>query len=156
MKSSNILSVALLLTISFSVAAQKKKSTPVYYPESSQWTTKSAADVGMNADKIQAAIKFVKEKESKIPRNLEQAHYQSFGREPFGEAVGPFAERGEATGMIIRNGYIIAEWGDPQRVDMTFSVTKSFLSTVVGLAYDKGLIPSINDTMYRGIAPIEI
>ena len=63
---------------------------------------------------------------------FELAHYQSFGREPFGDAVGPFKTRGDATGLIIRRGYIVAEWGDPHRVDMTFSVTKSFLSTVVG------------------------
>jgi CubicO group peptidase (beta-lactamase class C family) len=39
---------------------------------------------------------------------------------------------------------------------MTFSVTKSFLSTVVGLAFDKGLIPSIHDTVYRSMAPINV
>ena len=157
MKACNKIILVLLLTISFSAAAQKKKSTPVYYyPERNQWITKRPGDVGMNADKIQAAIKFVKEKESKTPRNLEQAHYQSFGKEPFGEAIGPFAERGPATGMIIKNGYIVAEWGDPQRVDMTFSVTKSLLSSVVGIAYDRGLIPSITDTVYRVIAPIQV
>ena len=47
--------------------------------------------------------------------------------------------------MILRDGYIIAEWGDIERVDMTFSVTKSYLSSVVGLAYDKGLIHSLSD-----------
>ena len=34
---------------------------------------------------------------------------------------------------------------DAARVDMTFSVTKSFLSTVVGLAWQKGLIRDVND-----------
>ena len=53
--------------------------------------------------------------------------------------------RGEQTGIIIKDGYIVAKWGDTKRVDMTFSVTKSFLSTVTGLAVDKGLIKADTD-----------
>jgi CubicO group peptidase (beta-lactamase class C family) len=48
-------------------------------------------------------------------------------------------------GVIIYKGYAVAEWGDTNRSDMTFSVTKSFLSTVVGLAYDRKLIKDVND-----------
>ncbi|MEI9921283.1 MAG: serine hydrolase [Bacteroidota bacterium] len=110
----------------------------------------------MSAEKINEAIAFHKLKESKTPRDLAQAHYQSFGREPFGDPIGPLTERGPATGLIIRNGYIIASWGEPSRIDMTFSVTKSFLSTIVGLAYDDHLIPSINDTLYKVIAPVQL
>jgi hypothetical protein len=137
--------------------AQKETSTPaIYYPDRDSWTVKKPEDVGMISDKINEAIEFHKQKESKNPRNLEQSHYQSFGREPFGEGIGPFAERGPATGLIIRNGYIIAQWGEPSRVDMTFSVTKSFLSSVIGVAYDDHLISNINDTLYKVIAPIQI
>lgn len=146
----------LILIVAFETSAQKQKKEVVYYPEANNWEQLSPANAGMNASKIQEAIRFVQEKESKSPKNLEHAHYQSFGREPFGEAIGPFAERGPATGMIIRKGYIVATWGEPSRVDMTFSVTKSFLSTVVGLAYDKKLISSINDTVYKYVAPIEV
>jgi CubicO group peptidase (beta-lactamase class C family) len=148
--------VACLILISSSVVAQKKATTSVYYPEASQWIIKAPAEVSMNASKLEAAVAFAKEKESGTPKDLEAAHYQTFGREPFGDAIGPFTDRGGATGMVIRNGYIVAEWGDPQRVDMTFSVTKSFLSTVVGLAFDKGLITNIRDTVYRSMAPINV
>src|SRR5258706_4884882 len=81
-------------------------------------------------------------------------HYQTFGREPFGYAIGPIKERGDPTGIIIHNGYIVAEWGDPRRVDMTHSVTKSFLSSVVGLAVDRGMIKSVDDTVRDYVAPI--
>ena len=47
--------------------------------------------------------------------------------------------------MILIKGYKVAEWGDVKRVDMTFSVTKSYLSTVAGLAIDKGLILDVQD-----------
>ena len=43
------------------------------------------------------------------------------------------------TGVIIHKGALVAEWGEPPRVDMTHSVTKSLLSSVVGLAYDGGI-----------------
>ena len=76
---------------------------------------------------------------------MEKNQAMTFGKEPFGEAIGPFADRGDPTGIIIHHGYIVAEWGDPSRVDMTHSVTKSFLSTVVGLAVDRKLIHSTND-----------
>ena len=144
------------MTISFSSYAQKQKKEAVYYPEPNAWVTKTPESVGMNAAKIQEAIAFAREKESRNPRNLEEAHYQSFGKEPFGDAVGPFAERGNPSGVIVHHGYIVAEWGDPQRVDMTFSVTKSLLSSVVGVAYDRKLIPSIFDTVYRAIGPIQV
>jgi hypothetical protein len=48
----------------------------------------------MDAAKLKEAIDFAVANESKAPRNLELAHYQTFGREPFGEAVGAFKERG--------------------------------------------------------------
>lgn len=154
MKYIYVLVVIFVTTTAFS---QKKSAVPaVYYPDRGTWLTKKPEDVGMISSKLNEAIEFHKQRESKNPRNLEQSHYQSFGREPFGEGIGPFAERGPATGMVIRNGYVIAQWGDPSRVDMTFSVTKSFLSTVVGLAYDDGLIPGVNDTLYKVIAPIQI
>ena len=58
------------------------------------------------------------------------------------------------TGIIIKNGYIVAEWGEPFRVDMAHSVTKSFLSTVVGLAYDRKMIRNLQAPVYQEIAPI--
>lgn len=150
--------ILFLVAAVLPASAQKKSTTPtVYYPERGDWTIKKPEDVGMISAKINEAIEFHKQKESKNPRNLELSHYQTSGRrEPFGEAIGPFSERGPATGMIIRNGYIVAQWGEPSRVDMTYSVTKSFVSSVVGLAYDDKLIPSLNDTLYKVIAPIQL
>ena len=49
------------------------------------------------------------------------------------------------TGLIVKNGFIVSEWGDINRVDMTFSISKTYLSTVIGVAFDKGLIQDVND-----------
>src|SRR5690606_38402364 len=66
-------------------------------------------------------------------------------QEPFHDILGPTKKRGGPAGMIIKDGYLLASWGDTQRVDMTFSVTKSFLSTMAALAEDQGLIQSVTD-----------
>ena len=128
-----------------------------YYPgPGDAWERRAPEQVGMHAPRLAAAIAFARANETKAPRDLEAAHYQSFGREPFGEATGPFAVRGDPTGVIVRHGYIVAEWGDPERVDMTFSGTKSFLSTTVGLAVDRGLIRSVTDRVSGYMAPVRV
>ena len=153
--------LALLLVVGIFARGHRQAARPatpeVYYPgPGDQWERRTPEQVGMNADRLQEAIAFARAQETKAPRNLELAHYQTFGREPFGEGIGPFAERGEPTGIILRHGYIVAEWGEPDRVDMTFSVTKSFLSTVVGLAYDRGLIRSLHDRVAEAMAPVVV
>ena len=77
----------------------------------------------------------------------------TFGREPFDTPIGPVKPRGALNGIIIKNGYVVAEWGETTRVDMTFSVTKSFLSTVVGLMWQKGLIRDVTDPVRDYMPP---
>lgn len=145
------------LTISLQVllATAQSKKPVIYYPQPGNWEHRSAQSVGFDSVQLQTAIAYAKEHESKEPRDLKKAHYQSaFGREPFGYPAGPLKERGPATGLIIKNGYIIAEWGEPARVDQTFSVAKSFLSSVAGLAFDAGLITNVDDKVGPYMAPI--
>ena len=135
-------------------AAAEAQQAPPYVPSPGAWEHRTPEQVGMDGSKLQDAITFAKEHEVKASRDLEAVHYQTFGLEPFGSAVGPIKPRGEMSGVIVRRGYIVAEWGDPARVDMTFSVTKSFVSTTVGLAVEHGLIRSIDDTVFRYMAPV--
>ena len=125
-----------------------------YVPPAGEWEKRSPSAAGFDAAKLKGAVDFAIASEAQTPRNLEEAHYRSFGREPFGEAIGHFKERGRASGLIIRGGYIVAEWGEPKRVDMTFSVTKSFLAAMVGLAYDRKMIRSLQDRAADYSAPV--
>jgi CubicO group peptidase (beta-lactamase class C family) len=147
---------AALLIIGLMYAGSEAAAQTVYWPApGDRWERREPAQLGMDGAKLQEAIRFAQESENTAsPRDLEQAHYQSFGREPFGDAVGPFKPRGPQSGVIIRNGYIVAEWGEPERVDMTFSVSKSFVSTVVGLAYDRGLITDVRAPVHLSQAPV--
>lgn len=136
--------------------AQKKITTPKqYFPSASQWDTKSAREVGIDSLLLEEAIQFAIANETKVPKDQELAQIVNFYKEPFSDAVGPFATRKSSSGLIIRKGYIIGSWGDIDFAEQTNSVTKSFLSVVVGLAVDKGLIRSIDDKVGDYVQLIE-
>ena len=151
----------LLLSLAVSPQPKAKHAQPAspadYFPPRGEWQHRSPSSLGLDSAALQEAIRYAREMESKLPRDQELAQAETFGKsEPFDEGIGPFKERGEPTGLIIYKGFIVAEWGEPSRVDMTHSVTKSFLSTVVGLAVDQGLIRIVQDTVYPYIPPIEV
>jgi CubicO group peptidase (beta-lactamase class C family) len=134
-------------------AQRAPRAAAAPYVPGATWERRSPSEVGVDSAKLAAAIAYAIEQEAKSPRDLEAAHYATFGREPFGQGIGPFKPRGPASGVILRGGYVIASWGDPDRVDMTFSVTKSFLSTTVGLAVDRGLIADVNELVWKSQPP---
>ena len=101
----------------------------------------------MDAGRLAAAIEFAKKAANQDSKNLEQVIATSFANEPYNTIVGPTKPRGDANGIVVRHGYIVAEWGDTRRVDMTFSVTKSYLSTTAALAWDDGLIHRLQDRL---------
>lgn len=136
---------ALTFLITGTLPAQ---SSDIYYPSRFSWEKKAPEEVGMNAGAIEEAIEYAKANESTNPKDL-SLHLNSRTGEPYNNIIGPVKERGPMTGMIIKDGYLVAEWGEPHRVDMTFSVTKSFLSTIVGVAWDKGMIQSIDDKVQQ-------
>jgi CubicO group peptidase (beta-lactamase class C family) len=134
----------LLISLFLSPGLLHAQSGRVYYPgEAGEWESRRAEDVGMKAESLQKAVDFAMANECRGSRDLRQAILSSF--EPDNTIVGPTKDRGGPAGMAIKNGYIVAEWGDTERVDMTFSVTKSYLSTVAGLALDAGLIRDVHD-----------
>jgi len=141
---------------SFSQKKEKKDIPPSYFPPRDAWEHQSPATHGIDSIKLYEAISFAIAHETKQTRSMEVSQAMTFGKEPFGDGIGPFSDRGDPTGIIIHKGYIIAEWGEPNRVDMTHSVTKSFLSTVIGLAFDEQLIHSVSDTVARYVGPIEV
>lgn len=145
----------VLTTVPLATAAPQAARNRAYVPPAgAPWEQRTPAQAGMDASKLQAAIVFAQQADARAPRDMAESHYRSFGREPYGQGIGPFKPRGEPSGVVIRGGYLVASWGEPDRVDMTHSVTKSFLSTTVGMAYDRGLVRSVRDTVWKAMAPI--
>lgn len=117
-----------------------------YFPDKT-WQVKTPTEMKMNKTLLDSAVNFALKNENTVERDLRIANLKAYAREPDYKMIGPMKERGGPAGLIVKNGYIVAQWGTIDRVDMTFSVTKSFLSTTAGLAIDEGLIQSVHDSV---------
>ena len=127
--------IFILFLFSFNVYGQDD----LYYPDK-VWEEKSPESLNIDSKKLNEAIQFAINNENSVENDLRIAIIKSFGNEPDFRIKGPTKKRGNPNGLIIKNGYIIGKWGDIKRVDMTFSVTKSYLSTMAAIAFDKQLI----------------
>ncbi len=134
--------VSLFIAAPLVVTAQDSQD---YFPAPSEWQRMSPESQDYSTDKAQRAIDYALASEYSGDSDLRVAILKGFSHEPFHEIKGPTKKRGGPAGMIIKNGYIIAEWGDLDRVDMTFSVTKSYLSTLGGVALAENLINDIDE-----------
>lgn len=59
---------------------------------------------------------------------------------PFDRLRGPVHARGGVSGAIRVRGEEVAAWGEPDRADLTFSVAKTYLALLAGIAQARGLI----------------
>ena len=134
------------LLLLLSVFSALSHSQDMYFPARGvQWEQVNPKDADLNPEVIQQVIAFAKANEYSGSKDLRVAILEGFKREPYHQILGPTKKRGGPAGMILKDGKIVAQWGDTQRVDMTFSVTKSFLATTAGLALDHKLITSFKD-----------
>lgn len=152
MKCMNKCLLLLFLGLVFSAHAQKL----AYFPSAKSWEHKAPDYFQLDTAKLNEAIRFAQANESSLPKNLWLSQAMQYGKEPFSDPIGPMTDRGPAAGIIVYKGYIVAEWGNPSSVEMTHSVTKSMVSSVVGLAYDKGLIASLDDKVHGYLPPVEV
>ena len=152
----NIRILSVLIYFSIFAAAVSASGQKTYFPPAGEWEKRTPEQAKFDPAKLKEAIDFAIASEAKAPRSQELGLTQTFGLAPFGELVGPTKDRGDATGVIIRGGYLVAEWGEPLRVDMTHSVTKSFLSAVVGIAFDRKMIRSLQDRLIDYDGPIVV
>ena len=134
------------LFYSFLAAVHFCAGQDFFFPERNQeWAVQDNISRDFDLEALDNAVQFAMDNEYSGSRDLRRAILKGFESEPFHEVLGPTKKRGGPAGMILKNGYLVKSWGDTKRVDMTFSVTKSFLSTVAGLAYDQKLISSVKD-----------
>jgi CubicO group peptidase (beta-lactamase class C family) len=117
-----------------------------YFPPRGEWAAKSPGELGFDATQLQAAIDFAIANENPSSKDVAEELRATFGKqEPEHKILGPTQHRAALNGIIIRQGYVAAEWGDTTRTDMTHSVTKTFLTTVTGIAWQQGRIRNLAD-----------
>ena len=59
---------------------------------------------------------------------------------PFNRLRGPVHARGGVSGVIRVHGEEVAVWGEPDRADLTFSVAKTYLALLAGIAQERSLL----------------
>lgn len=125
---------------------------PVYFPAGGNaWDVVDPASAGYAPDRLASAVAFAQANETPWPRGF----YHDDGRYapnvdwnetgPWSAVLGPVRERGGPAGMVLQSGRVLATWGDITRADMTFSIAKSYLAALAGLALDDGLIDGIDE-----------
>jgi CubicO group peptidase (beta-lactamase class C family) len=73
---------------------------------------------------------------------------------PWNRLLGPVHSRGPVSGTIVADGRTLASWGEPQRADLTFSVAKTYLALLAGVAHDRGLLTDVNEPVGRRLRGI--
>lgn len=132
----------------------QNEAAAMYFPGfGSDWQLRDPGEVGMNAELVQRAIRFSKDNPTSIPRQPELAiqQWRAGNEDTHREIIGPVRDHGGVTGMIVKDGYIVAEWGDTERVDMSYSVTKSFITLVMGVAVGRGLVEDVHDPVHKSV-----
>ena len=92
----------------------------------------------------ESETKWSRDLAAEIPRQFDEAP-------PWNAVLGPVRPRGGPNGLVLRGGHIVAEWGNTRQIDQTFSVAKSYLSILAGLAFDRGLIRDVHEPVCRSI-----
>ncbi|MFP3942643.1 MAG: serine hydrolase domain-containing protein [Alphaproteobacteria bacterium] len=141
----------LLLCAAGNAAAQQGDYVP---GKGEDWAHKTPQEAGFDPAKLKKAVDFAIGHETKYTderagvvdvRDLRLKTALDRAHEPFSDPIGPFKRRAAANGIILRGGYIVAEWGQTHEVDMTFSISKTFLNHVAGIAHDRKMIRNVND-----------
>ena len=118
-------------------------------PDPHPWQAKPPAELGLDAAALDEAIAFHRAHETPWQRDFVTAsgRYVGVADEPeaSGGALGPVSPRGGPNGLVLRGGVIATEWGDTRRPDMSFSIAKSYLAVLAGVAVARGLIRDLDD-----------
>ena len=120
------------------------------FPPRGEWLNRQPESLGFDRDDLARACNFASSSEIDWPTNV-STMVAVEDPPPYNEIIGPTKPRGEATGVVVKDGYVAATWGTPTRVDMTFSATKSYLATCAGLALDRGLIADVDEPVVDSV-----
>jgi CubicO group peptidase (beta-lactamase class C family) len=138
---------------------QVRSVEPPYYPTTDRdWQRRRPAEVGLDSVRLWDAIHWVEgevAKDPPLPKTVEETKavqekmLREAMKEPQPFVIGDVHVPPGLGGLILRHGYIVAEFGKSKEVDANASLTKSILSIVAGLAFDRKLIASVDDPVGR-------
>ena len=128
--------IGLLLLL---LVAAPAGQTGQYFPPAGTWARKAPAELGLDPAKLAEAVTYARSRESTRAMDF------SDQEKTFGTMLGSLpTKRAKTNGLVIYKGYVVAEFGDTTWVDPTYSVAKSMLSSVAGIAVRDGLIANLD------------
>jgi CubicO group peptidase (beta-lactamase class C family) len=132
-------------------------SSAIYNPPDDRLEWHRAGSSRLDPARLAEAVSFAEASESKWPPTFHYPDGRYVGivewneKGPWSEVAGVVRHRGGPAGLIIEGGRIAAEWGDTRRTDMTFSVAKSYLAILAGIAVGDGLIADLDAPVGRTV-----
>jgi CubicO group peptidase (beta-lactamase class C family) len=117
---------------------------------SATFETITPTKAGFDAARLTAVVEFALASNSDWPESLMAPDGRIWINatmnepKPWGLPLGPVTPRGGPNGLVLRGGRIVAQWGDVTRNDMTFSVAKSYLALLAGIAFGDGRIDDLD------------
>jgi CubicO group peptidase (beta-lactamase class C family) len=109
----------------------------------------------MQNRKLEQAVQFAIDHETPWTRKIDDKwgiHHED--PPPWNRLLGPLHDRGPVSGTLVLNGKTLTSWGEPDRADVTFSIAKTYLALLAGVAHDRGLLADVNEPVgakVRGI-----
>ena len=73
---------------------------------------------------------------------------------PYNVLRGPVHARGPVSGVVWQHGREVAAWGEPDRAELTFSVAKTYLALLAGVAQAQGLLPDADEPVVERVPGI--
>ncbi len=97
----------------------------------------------------QACVAFAQAHETAWPRDpvADPARWGVHHEDPppYNRLRGPVHARGGVSGVVLQHGREVASWGEPDRADLTFSVAKTYLCLIAGVAQGQGMLPDVDE-----------
>ena len=138
----SVLKILASLCLCISVAALVTAQGAPYYPPAGTWAKKAPAELGLDPAKLAEAVTYAQSRESNRAMDF------SDQEQIFGSLLGSVpTKRAKTNGVVIYKGYVVAEFGDTTWADPTYSVAKSMMSTVAGIAARDGKIANLDATV---------
>ena len=110
------------------------------FPAAGAWAKKAPAELGLDPVKLQEAVAYAQDARVDVARWTSPIRRRSSAR----CSARCRTIRAKTNGVVIYKGYVVAEFGDTTWADPTYSVAKSMLATVAGLAVRDGLITNLD------------
>jgi len=131
----SLLSVVVAMLAAGAPAAEAQPAAGHYFPPAGAWATRAPEALGMDPAALTDAVRFAQARES--TRAMDFSDQERI----FGAMLGSVPTRRATTnGLVIYKGYVVAEFGDTSAVDPTYSVAKSMMATIAGIAVRGGRI----------------